>query len=165
MYSKEIKLNQDEVPAKVNIETGEITVINARPSNIPIGKSKLDYDEFSIVNTKVIKILSNILSNEELGVILYMITIADFNSNSLNPLCDDLSLRDKAEILNIKKDRVKKITDKLFKLGVYLSIKVYEGQEQEYWVLNPNISWKGRLVNDSLFQHFKGTTITQLLRD
>ena len=163
MYTQEIKLQDNEKAAKINEETGVITTLSKRTNNIPEGHSKLNYTDFSIVNNDIVKKLKDILSNEELGIIFHMVSISDFNSNSLNPLCNDLSLRDKATILNIKKDRVKTITDKLFKLGVYLSIKVYENQEKEYWVLNPNISWRGRLVKDSLFIHFKNTIISKLL--
>ena len=92
-----------------------------------------------------------------------MISIADFNSNSLEPLSDELSLRDLSNALNINKNKVRLITNKLYKYGVYLSIKVYENHEKEYWVLNPSISWKGRLIKDSIFEHFKNTIITKIL--
>ena len=163
MYEQVLKLNNNEQAAKVNSETGEITPIKKRMNNIPEGTSKLDYDNFSIVNNVAIQRLGELLDNEELGVILHMISISDFNSNSLSPLCDELSIRDKASILRINKNRVKSITDKLFRLGVYLSIRVYEDQEKEYWVLNPNISWRGKLVKDSIFIHFQNTSVTKLL--
>lgn len=163
MYTQTVKLQDNEVLMKTNTETGELKDLPKNNNHLPEGMSKLKYSDFSIVNNNTIKQLSNFLNNEELGVIMHMISISDFNSNSLNPLCDELSIRDKASILNIKKDKVKQITDKLFRLGVYLSIRVYENQEKEYWVLNPNISWRGRLVKDSIFIHFKDTMITKLL--
>jgi hypothetical protein len=163
MYNTTLKLKNNEIAAKVNAETGEVTTFETKPSNVPEGMSRLKYTDFSIVNNETTKKLAAILDNEEMGVIYYMISISDFNSNSLNPLSDELSLREKANILRISKDRVKRITDKLFRLGVYLSIRVYEDQEKEYWVLNPNISWRGRLVKDSIFVHFQNCAITKLL--
>lgn len=164
MYNTTLTLNHNEVPAKVNTETGETTTFEKPKQQLPDGYSKLKYTDFSIVNNLTIKKLGDILNNEELGVIFHMVSISDFNSNSLNPLSDELSIRDKAQILRIGKNKVKSICDRLFKLGVYLSIKVYEDQEKEYWVLNPYISWRGRLVKDSIFEHFKETVITKLLK-
>lgn len=165
MYTEPLVLKDSEIPyTKLDQETGEIIKIRRKTNNIPEGYSMLDYKDFSIVNNDIVRKLKDFITTEEFGVILYMISISDFNSNSLDPLCDELSLRDKAEILNIKKDKVKRITDRLFKLGVFLSIRVYEDQEKEYWVLNPYISWRGRLTKDSIFVHFKDCTISKLLK-
>lgn len=164
MYERTIKLKENEIPAKVNKETGEITELQQNRKSYPEGTSKLKYNEFSIFNNETAKKLRPILSNEELGVIYYMIAVSEINTNSLAPLCEELSIRDKAKILNLNKNKVKHITDKLFKLGVYLSIKVYEDQEKVFWVLNPYISWRGSLVKDSIFLHFKDTMISKLLK-
>lgn len=162
-YTTSVTLKHNQKPAYEDMETGEYKTLTRRPANIPVGMQKLKYKSFSILNGNFIPKVGHFFSNEELGVIFHMISIADFNTNSMKPLCDDLSIRDKAVYLNIKKDKVKVITDKLFKMGVYLSIKVYENEEKEYWVLNPNISWKGRLVQDSIFLHFQETAISKLL--
>lgn len=163
MYNKTITFSNNELPAKVNIQTGEIVTIQDTNRKLPEGTSKLKYDNFSIVNNESIIKLKELLTNEELGVVIHMISIADFNSNSLEPLSDELSLRDLSNALNINKNKVRLITNKLYKYGVYLSIKVYENHEKEYWVLNPSISWKGRLIKDSIFEHFKNTIITKIL--
>ena len=39
----------------------------------------------------------------------------------------------------------------------------YKNELKEYWVLNPNISWKGRLKDDSIFKHFSNTDISKLI--
>lgn len=162
-YTQSVELNNNETLAKVNTETGEITTFQSNKRKLPEGTQKLKYNNFSIVNNESIIKLKELLTNEELGVVIHMISIADFNSNSLEPLSNELSLRELSAILNINKNRVKTIIGKLYKCGVYLSIKVYEDHEKEYWVLNPAISWKGRLIKDSIFTHFKNTMITKIL--
>ena len=56
MYTREIKLKHNELPAKINRETGEITELSySNNRTIPDGKSKLNYKEFGMVNMQVIK--------------------------------------------------------------------------------------------------------------
>lgn len=165
-YVKDLKLKHHEIPAKIDKRTGQVTEIldvERSGSNIPKGKSLLKYDRFNIVNSTLFVKLTKYFTMEELGVISYMASIAEFNTNSLKPLSDETSLRELEEIFNISKNRIGKITDKLFKFGVFLQIKVHVESVKEYWVLNPYISWKGRLKNDSIFEHFIGTDITKLI--
>lgn len=168
VYNKPIKLKHSEIPAKLDQETGEITVIKKRQNNIPEGKSLLDYERFHMKNDKFSKIAlqTKILSYEELGVIDYMCTLSEFGTNSLKPLNDEITSLELEAIFNISRNRVKKLFNKLFQLGVYLQITYYSNTEMTevtYWVLNPYISWKGKLKEDSMFSHFKDTTITKLL--
>lgn len=164
MYKIELKLNHNEAPAKINKETGEVIVVGNKPNNLPEGKSKLDYNNFCILNTSASKELTLLFSNEELGVIFHMVLMADFNTNALKPLNNDLSIRCKADILNLPRRKVLAITDKLFRYGVYMSVKIFENDANEYWVLNPYLSWKGKLKNDSLFYMFSDCPISKLLR-
>ena len=50
MYTQIIKLKDNELPAKINVETGEVKEVDHKKNNIPEGKSKLGYDNFSIIN-------------------------------------------------------------------------------------------------------------------
>jgi len=163
-YTRQVKLKHNESAAVINKITGEIKEIDYIPSNIPTDKSLLRYQHFNIVNSDLLKKLTKYFTMEEIGIISYMAAIAEFNTNSLKPLSNETSLRELAEIFNIKKDKIGKILSKLFKFGVYLQIKVHEEELKEYWVLNPNISWKGRLRNDSIYIHFINTDISKLLR-
>ena len=164
MYTQTIKLKDNELPAKINVETGEVKEVNHKKNNIPEGKVKLDYEEFVIVNQKLYNALTILkLNDTEIKLIHHLIGISKFNSNSLEPLHDDLQVRYKDELLNINKSNVNKITQRLFEIGVFLKIEVYTNNLIKYWVLNPYISWKGNLVSDSLKQHFKDCVITKLL--
>jgi hypothetical protein len=48
-------------------------------------------------------------------------------------------------------------------LGVYAHIRIHETEISEYWILNPYISWKGKLKSDSIFVQFANTKISKLL--
>jgi hypothetical protein len=165
MYTKEVKLNHNEIACKLNVETGVFKKVNNRPNNIPEGKSINKIDKFFKMNVTLINKLksSGLLNMEEIGIITYMSTIAEWNTNSLKPLNNDTSSRMLEDFFLISKNRVKKVLDRLFKLGVYMQVKIHKDDLVDYWVLNPNISWKGTLAEDSIFLHFEGTVINSLL--
>src|SRR5574343_46053 len=165
IYDKPIKLQHNEIPGKINQETGEVKLIEKRKNNIPEGTSKLEYQEFGILNLKTTKILEKHLSNLEFSVLLKMINRVEFNTNSLSPLNDDISIRQLAEVFNLSVNTVPKLFKKLFDLGVYMQLQISEDNEsKQYWVLNPYIFWRGKLVKDSLFYTFKNTDISKLLQ-
>lgn len=164
MYTTEVKLNHNEIPAKINMETGEVLTISKRPNNIPEGKSKLDYDNFSIINNDMLRVLFDECNGSEIKVILHMVYMSEFGNNSLKPLNDELSHRELGKIFNLDHKTIKTILTRLKYMGVYLQLNITEVDgAKEYWVLNPYISWKGRLKNDSLFITFANTRIVKLL--
>lgn len=164
MYTQPIKLQDDEQAAKINKDTGEITLIPKRPNNIPVGKSKLDYEDFGMINLKMLPILKKLLSHTEISIVVSMIMRAKYNSNSLAPLNNETSIRELAETFNISRPIVEKTFKKLFDLGVYAQLKIATNEGNEFWILNPYIYWKGKLKDDSIFIHFYNTTISKLLR-
>lgn len=168
-YEQTVKLPHNKKLVSVDIETGDMKELPKRMNNIPQGKSKLDYERYHISNDKFIKaiISTGVLDYEHLGIISYMSSIAEINTNSLRPLTNDTTAVDLAEKFGINRKKVKVIFDKLFKVGVFLQLNYYsysEDREVTYWVLNPYISWKGKLKDDSIFSHFKDTTIAKLLQ-
>jgi hypothetical protein len=164
MRTEAIRLEDNEVLAKINAETGEIKEIKSRPNNIPEGMSRLDYQNFGIINLDMLPILQKYLTHTEISIVVSMILKADYNSNSLAPLSNETSIRDLAEIFNISPTIVKKTFEKLFNLGVYGKLEVATDSGNEFWILNPYIYWKGKLKNDSIFKHFANTDIAKLLR-
>lgn len=165
MYTKELKLEHNELPAKINQETGEVKVIKPRPNNIPEGQSFLDYKKFGMLNIELTKKLEKYFSNTELSIILKLINRCEFKTNSLKPFNDDTSVRLLAEEFNLSINTVPKVFKKLFDMGVYLQIKISEDSTvNEYWVLNPYIFWRGKLKEDSLFTRFEKTDVTKLLK-
>ena len=164
MYEITTKLQDNEVLMKVNAETGETKELKKRINNFPKGKSKLDYEDFGMINLKMLPILKKLLTHTEISIVVTMIMKAEYNSNSLAPLTNETSVRQLAEIFNISPTIVNKTFDKLFDLGVYAQLKISTSNGNEFWILNPYIYWKGKLKDDSLFIHFYDTTISKLLR-
>lgn len=120
MYNKNINLQHDELAAKVNINTGEIKVIeNKKVNSLPTGKSRLDYENFGMINLNMLNVLNNELSNIELGIVMVMIMKAEYNTNSLAPLSNEVTVRELAEIFGIGVNTVTKTFKKLADLGVY----------------------------------------------
>ena len=167
-YEQNLHLQHHEVAAKINKETGEVKEQPKRMNKIPKGKSKLNYERYHISNDVFIKkaLSSNLLNNEELGIVTHMGSIAEINTNSLRPLTNDVTLKDLSERFQVPIKRVEKIFKKLFSLGVYAQLNYFsysENQEVTYWVLNPYISWKGTLNNDSIFSAFSDTLVCKLV--
>lgn len=164
MYTTNLRLKHNEIPAKVDIDTGEVLTINRRPNNFPDGKSKLDYEEFGMINIKMLRVLREECSRTEISIIMHMVDLSEFGTNSLRPLNDETSYRELGKVFDLDHKTIKDIFVKLKYLGVYLQLNITEVDgAKEYWVLNPYISWKGRLKTDSLFITFANTRIVKLL--
>lgn len=167
MYTQNLKLKHNEVPAKIDMETGEVITISRRVNNLPEGKSKLDYDRFHIKNDNLSNLVRNgIITHEENSIISLMCSMAEMGTNALKPITDETSLLLLADEFSVNRNRIGKVIERLRTLGVFLQIRYFSHSQQKdvtYWVLNPNISWKGRLKDDSIFNHFHDTTITKLL--
>ncbi len=159
MYTKTLKLENHESVAIINKETGEFKEVKPRSNNIPSGSVLQKFETFSKVNDKAIAFLETVLSNEEMGIVFKMIKRSAYETNVMIPLNDEISYRELSQEFNINKDKVNKIFSKLFKLGVYAQIKVANGPNSEYWTLNPFISFKGRIISDSIKVYFDKTII------
>lgn len=161
MYTADFKLYDNELPAKVNAETGETTILKKKVNNIPENKEIQKFDEFNKVNSKAIDFLEKVLTNEELGIVFKMIKRADYETNVMLPLNDESSYRELAEEFGINKNKVGKIFQKLFNFGVYAQVKVANGIHSEYWTLNPYISWKGKFIDKNISIYFSNTLIAK----
>jgi hypothetical protein len=159
MYTKTLKLQNHESVAVIDKKTGEFKEVKQRPNNIPEGGSLQKFEAFSKVNDKAIAFLESVLTNEEMGIVFKMIKRAAYETNVMLPLNNETSYRELAEEFNIGKNKVDKIFGKLFKLGVYAQIKVANGPYSEYWTLNPYISFKGRIISESIKVYFDKTVI------
>jgi hypothetical protein len=167
-YKKEVKLKHNErLHSKVNIETGEEIILPNYQNNIPEGKSLLKYKRFHIKNDKLANLIQmGIITHEDNSLISMMSSMAEMGTNSLQPLNDETSILLLADYFSLTRNRIQTVLDKLRKLGVFLQIKYFsdsQKKEVEFWVLNPHISHKGVLKNDSIYKHFKDTAITRLL--
>jgi hypothetical protein len=89
--------------------------------------------------------------------------MAQFNTNSLDPLDDEFSTYALEEFFKVDRRKIKKIFKKLFDMGVYGKFSVSEIDEpyKNYWILNPFISCKGKLIESDVVRLFYKTEITQ----
>lgn len=164
MYEQTVRLEHNEVAAKVNLETGELQEVKKRPNNIPRSKEVFDYDKawFKSYEKSWLFLVDN-LKSHELKIALKMASMTEFSTNSLAPLDDKMQLKQLSEMFNIGINQVKKSFENLFKIGVYASFKYshYRRGPVEEWVFNPFISFKGKLVDSDLKNLFVNTPVAQ----
>ena len=164
MRTFEIKLESNELPAKVNSETGEIKTITARGNNIPDGRELHNPEgKFTKAYEEAWDYLLDHLSDKEMVIVTRMMHMARPSSNSLEPLNDSTSINELAETFHIHRNHVKKIFDNLMNNGVYAEFKfgAYDGI-RHYWVLNPYISFKGKTIDSGIADLFRETRIAKL---
>lgn len=167
-YSKEVKLQDNEIPAKINVETGEVVPVKSRTNNIPEGKHVYNpKGEFYKGYIKADEILIKLLTPMEYRVVAIMRNKSRMNTNSLEPLSDESSIHQIAETLDVHRNSVHKIINRLRDLGIFASFEVTNQYKQRIkcWILNPCISFKGKTISDEIVGLFYDTMITKLIRE
>jgi hypothetical protein len=163
-YSTTVHLNHDELPASVNAQTGEVKLINNnKKNNLPEGKSVFSSENFGKIDLDALTVMKQILTREERDIVMTMISLAQFNTNALFPLNEKTTQKELCETFDIGKNQIQKYINNLYDLGVFAQFKIAKYGLKEYWILNPYICFKGRTIQDSIFQNFKGTKITDLI--
>ena len=168
MYTTQVKLNHNEVPAKINMETGEVLTISKRHNNIPEGKEVFEPTAiFRKDYTNSWKFLNKYLTALEFKVAHTIALMARANTNSLEPLNDETTIPQLMEILGVSKNKVKPILDKLWDLGVYGKFEIKEVNKPytKYWVLNPYLSFSGKLISSDIATMFRNTHIAKAFYD
>jgi hypothetical protein len=112
-YSLEIGLKHNEKAAKLNVETGEIKIIENRPNNIPDGKEVFEPNGIFQKNYTVSwKYLESETSNLEFAAAMRMALMAKANTNSLEPLNDNATIDTLVEVLGVSENKVKVVLKK-----------------------------------------------------
>jgi len=162
MYKQEVKLQDNERIMKVNSETGEVTTIPKRMNNIPENRHVFEPDAiFRKDYTKSWEYLDKVLTPLEFKVVAKLCRMAKMNTNSLEPLNDNTTIQSIAEEFNIGRNKVSPLFNKLFKLGVYAKFEAYKPvvPYTKYWILNPYLSFSGKLIHSDIARLFIGTII------
>ena len=160
-YKATIELQHNEIPAVVNAETGEV-IIKKRPNNIPDGKEIFEPKGlFQKTYTKSWVFLKSKLSAFEFSVAFELALMAKANTNSLEPLNDETTVNQLVDRFNISRNKVRPLFKKLFELGVYAKFEVakQDNPYKKYWILNPYLSFTGKLIESDIAELFKGTLI------
>lgn len=160
MYKTTIRLNHNEIPAKINLETGEVKP--KKNNNIPEGyvlhAPGVPYDK---IYTKSWRFLKTQLTQLEFSVAFELAMMAKAFTNSLEPLNDATTIPELVEKFQISKNKVRPVFQKLFKLGVYGKFEVYDRTKPytKYWVLNPYLTFNGNVLSSDIARLFSGTDI------
>jgi DNA-binding MarR family transcriptional regulator len=168
MYTKEVTLGHNEIACKLNVETGELKQVNQRPNNIPSGKEiHSPKDEFAKVYSKVDLFLLKILTPVEYRVVSIMRSRSKMNTNSLDPLSDDSSIKELAEILDSNRNTITKVITRLREFGVFATFEVTNqyNQRVKCWILNPYISFKGKIISTEIIGLFDDTLIAKVAKN
>jgi len=164
MYTRNLKLKDNEVPAKINKETGEIVEVRNEFKSLELTREVFSSKTlFRKTYEDVDRFLIKKLSDAEYKVVMMMALMADAGTNSLKPLDDSTSMRTLEEYFNVDRRRIRAILDKLFSLGVYAKFKIAEVDNpyKNYWILNPYISFKGRVIESDIMKLFNNTIIAR----
>jgi hypothetical protein len=162
-WKKTIALKHNEVPAKVNLETGEIITLEGLKNVLPDGKSISTQHNFAKVNNYVLnRLIDSKLEDIEVKILAKMISLSSFGTNALLPFNDESTNLELAEAFKISRNRVNKSFKKLYDLGVFAHVNIARSDVSEFWILNPYISWKGKMIDDSIFVFFKNTDVYRI---
>lgn len=160
-YKKEVSLYHNETLIAVDQETGEMRDVSTnRRNNIPDGSMLFgDKAIFRKDYQNSWFFLKEVLTPIEYKAAHTLAMMAKANTNSLEPLSDESTLRELMSVLDMSINKVKPIMNKLFDLGVYGKFEVYK-PERPYtrnWIFNPYLSFAGRLIKSDIAKLFVGT--------
>ena len=90
--------------------------------------------------------------------------MAKMNTNSLEPFNGDTAIGVIANELNIGRNKVTPMFKRFFNLGVYAKFEVAleNATYTKYWILNPYLSFSGKLISSDIAALFKGTVIERI---
>lgn len=164
-YSVTVGLRHDEVAAKVNSVTGEVSVVS-RGNKVPEGFELADMGKFFRNYPDTWKYLEKRMTNLEFAVACRLGLLAKAYTNSLMPLGDESTLVELSRVMGVGVNKVKSVSEKLFKMGVYAKFEVSEVdcEYKKYWVFNPYLSFNGRLIDTGMKNLFRNTLPAKVYR-
>lgn len=162
MYTRNLRLKDNEAPAKINLETGEIIEVRNIFNSIPEGKELwLKNEKFSKMFSYSWGFLVRHLKSDELKVLVIMSLMAQPSTNSMPPLNEEVSMLQMEDYFGVDRRKLPKIFKTLFEVGVFARFEVANEDEhyKAYWILNPYISFKGKLISSDIAKLFYGTRV------
>jgi hypothetical protein len=164
VYRDSIDLKKGEVVAAHNPVTGRTRIKRDRPNQLPDGKQPFGVEEKGWRKSfdHSWDYLEEVLTDLELRVVQRLCRMAKMNTNSLEPLDDETTQLEIAEIFSIDRRKALKMFQKFFDLGVYgrFTVKKEHIPYTKYWILNPYLSFGGKLIHSDIAELYKGTKLT-----
>jgi hypothetical protein len=167
-YETSIRLKHNESPAAIDLGTGGVRPLTPRPNNIPQNKEVFEPQGiFKKDYTNSWRFLDKHLTPLEYKAAHTLAMMAKANTNSLEPLNDETTLKELMEILNVSINKVKPILQKLFDFGVYGKFQVKEAHipYTKYWVFNPYLSFSGKIIGSDISNLFRNTHCAKAFYD
>lgn len=164
-YQKTVNLKHHESLMVLNKKTGEVKEVKTRVGNsnmIRVGKGEAYHKNF----TRAWKILRDHMTREEHGVAHDLALLAAPFHNVL-PFDDTTTIKDLSDHFNIDRRRMKKILDKLYKLGIYGKWEIHsvsKGNNQKSWVFNPYLFFNGTVIDKTIVQMFQDTFVYKIIQ-
>lgn len=161
-YEQTIKLNHNEVAAKINVETGEVTQVNTNRLNINLIK----FEPNALFKKKYNnswQFLMREFTPLEVSATSYLVQLSQMNTGSLEPLNDSSTVRELSQLLNVSVNKVTNVLKKLFLYGVYGKFEVFNPDKPftKFWIINPYLIFAGSDIDPEIIGLFKGTYIAK----
>ena len=175
-YKAIVEFDDDHTPTLRNDKTGRITealTVSKKfvKRNIPDGKVvHAPGAQYNKLYTNVQLFLRKELTIRERGIVAELIALASKKDNSLEPLSDKITREVLAKQFEVGKNTILNIIKKFKNLGIIGTFEVIKRNDDNYvshsyWVLNPYISYNGKLIEDTISNLFKGTEIHKAFLD
>ena len=167
-YEIKIKLKDNEKVWISDQETAEIKECKVRPNNIPEGKVLFEPSAHFMKDYRNSwRFLKQVLKPIEYMAAHSLALKAKSNTNSLEPLNDETTLKELMAELNVSINKVKPILRVLFDLGVYGRFETAKPDVPytKYWILNPYLTLSSKLTHSDIAELFKGTHVEKAFRD
>lgn len=168
-YEQVYKLKHNEAPAKINRETGEVIELRKPNHKRDESDDRVLFEpnaSFSKSYTKSWTYLNKVLKPHEFKSAYTLALKAKAFTNSLEPLNDSTVVTILVEELGVGKNQVKAVLQRLFDLGVYGKFEVADPNKEytKFWILNPYLSFNGKVISQSIADLFKNTIVAKAFR-
>lgn len=167
--SETVSLNSNEQVAILNTETGELTTLSSKSKRgRPKGTLKKEGKEVWLPEATFVKHypqswkwLREHTTDNEFKAAYALAQLAKAYTNSLEPLNDATIIPDLVAATGVSKNLINVTLHKLWKLGVYAKFEVYDPSKPytKYWILNPYLSFNGKLIDSGIAKLFSGTYV------
>lgn len=164
MYEKTVKLQDNERVLILEGDTGVIRELKNAIKKVDNGKELFNksvpfHKRFHDVEPFLLDRLNAI----EYKTVGFMANMAQFGTNSLAPLDDDASTATLSDYFKVDRRVVLKVLKKLYDLGVYgkFSVSEVDAPFKKYWILNPYISYRCKVIDSDIKNLFKNTEIAK----
>ena len=163
-YKETIELGHNEVPARLNLDTGEFLVASKpeKRGDDTLGPNPIK--KFSKRNEMAWEVLETQTSNLEYAVANKLTRYLKMHTNSLDPLNNDTTLTTLSEEFGVSRKSISGVFDRLFRLGVYGKFELYEMNEKykNYWIFNPYLTSNGKYTKKDVLGLFQNTLYAKI---